>query len=79
MAKKSSIRKFYNIIIFIYYIHQYCKKFCLINQSKFGLNNKNIKDLIIIYNNDIYLNSIYKMIEYVLQFYYQINTFYIIN
>lgn len=47
--------------------------------SQFDLDNKTMKDLIVICNNNIQWNSISHMIERALQLCHQINTFCAIN
>lgn len=53
MAQKSSIQKLCNILTFICYTIQCYKQFWSVNISQFtNLNNQNLKNLMIVNNND---------------------------
>lgn len=65
-TKKSPIGKVYNIVIFIQRLPQRWEQFSFIEVSQFDLNNGTMKDLIVVYNNNTWWNSIYNMIKQVL-------------
>lgn len=49
------------------------------NISQINLNNKKFKNIMVICNNNIYLNLTINIIKLILKFYHYINAFYIVN
>lgn len=77
--KKGPIRKLHNIVTFICRIPQRCEQFRSINVSQFDLDNKKMKDLMVVCNNDTRWNSVCNMIKQALELCHCIDAFCAVN